>query len=371
MNNSLTWVEINAKNLLHNLAEFRKIIPSHVKIMAVVKANAYGHGIKEVGKVISSKVDWFGVNNLEEALILKEIGVQKPILILGYTPLSQLEEVAENGFRQVVYNQGTIIKSIKTLNVHLKVETGMNRQGIDKREILNFVKLAQRCPSVKIEGIYTHLADTEDETNQNFTRKQLATFKEIVNLLEENGFDIPLKHTANTAAAILFPEAYFDLIRLGIGMHGLWPAESVKEKAKRLGIKINLRPVLTWKTQVAQIKKVKKGETIGYGCAFKATKDSKIAVLAAGYFDGYTRKFFKCGEVLIGGKKASVVGRICMNMIMVDITEIPDVKLEQEVVLLGKQGKNEITAEDLAEKIGTNNYEIVTRINPLISRQVV
>lgn len=378
-NNNLTWLEISRDALLHNLAEFRKIISPDVKLLVVVKANAYGHGIKEVARVISQKADWFGVNNLEEAKTLKDAGVLKPILILGYTPLSQLPEVVKNNFRLVAYNRQTIDglgkiltrSKQKTVNIHLKLETGTNRQGIGSEEIVDFIKLVKCYPSIGIEGLYTHFADIEDSQNLEFAEKQLNKFKDVMVQLEKEEISIPLKHTTCTAATILLKDSHFNLVRLGIGLYGLWPSEKIRICARRLGLKINLKPVLTWKTRVAQIKKVKKRERVGYGGTFTTRRASLIVVLPVGYFDGYDRKLSNCGEVLISGKRASVTGRVCMNMMMVDVTRIKNVDLEEEVVLLGRQGREEITADEIAQKIGTINYEVVSRINPLPPRLIV
>jgi alanine racemase len=190
--------------------------------------------------------------------------------------------------------------------------------------------------------------------------------------LENHGLDVPIKHTACTAAAILFPQTLFSMVRVGIGLYGLWPSKETKISALQAGIALNeLEPVLTWKTRIAQIKTVKSGETIGYGCTDVATQDTRLAVLPVGYYDGYDRKLSSIGYVLIRGRRAPVMGRVCMNMIMVDVTNIPDVSLEDQVVLLGRQGGDSISAETLAGKIGTINYEVVARINPLIPRIVV
>lgn len=376
---NLNWVEINKKALLANIAGFRKIISPGVKIMAVVKAEAYGHGLNKTAEIISQSVDWFGVNNLDEALKLKKLGTKSPILILGCTPISRLNEVVVNDFRQVIYNRESIKYLFKCLRqtknkkvrIHLKVETGANRQGVGKEEIVDFVKLVKAHPGIEIEGIYTHFANVEDSQNLWYAQKQFSTFKHIITLSAQNGFYFPLKHAASTAATLLFPESHLDMIRLGIGLYGLWPSEAVRASTKRLGITLNLEPVLTWKTKVAQVKRVRSGEKIGYGCTFTAKRDLQIAVLPVGYFDGYDRKLSNRGEVLIRGLRAAVMGRICMNMFMVDITGIPGVVPEDEVVLLGRRGAEEVSAEEIAQRIGTINYEVISRINPQIPRIVI
>jgi len=371
----LSWVEIDKQALRMNALAFRKIIGPNVKFMAVVKGNAYGHGISEVAYVLKDEVDWFGVNNLEEALVLKNLGIKKPILILGYTPRQFLLEVVKNGFRQVVYDAETAIQLFKLLNykpkIHLKIETGTNRQGIEGEELSEIVKILVKNPNIEIEGAYTHFANVEESKTFSFPRRQIEKFEKEIKNLEKNGLKIPVKHIACTAATMLLPQSYFNMVRVGIGLYGLWPSKLSKQLVRKMGSKFDLNPVLSWKSRVVQIKKVNKGETIGYGRSFKAKKELKIAVLPVGYYDGFDRHLSNIGRVLIRGQYASVVGRVMMNMTIVDITDIPNVKVEDEVVLIGRQEKNRVTVEELAEKVGTINYEIVTRINPSLPRIVV
>jgi alanine racemase len=373
-----TWVEINKNNLLHNLEQFRKLVGDGVKIMGVVKANAYGHGLAEVAGVISDKVDWLGVDSLREALKLREIGLKKPILVLGYTELADLKEAVKNNISLTVYNKETIEKLGKipihnpNLNpkIHIKIETGTARQGVLESEILDFVKFVKQFPSIEIQGLSTHYANIEDTTDSSFAMEQLATFSRVSEILKKEGVIAPLRHTACSAATILFPETRFELVRLGISMYGLWSSKETKAVAKNKNLELDLKPALIWKTIIAQIKNLPAGTSVGYGLSERTSRDSKIAILPIGYYDGYDRKLSNVGNVLIRGKRCKVLGRVCMNMIIVDVTDLPKVELEDEVVLLGRQGREEITAEDLAQKIGTINYEVVTRINPLISRSV-
>jgi alanine racemase len=365
-----TWVEINKKALQNNIGQFRRLIGAKSKLMAVVKANAYGHGLVEVAKIAVKKgADWLGVDSVDEAIKIRKAGTKAPILIMGYTLFLRLKDVVKYDFRQVIYNKETIEK-LKRGRVHLKVETGTSRQGLEKEGLLELAKFIKKFPQIEIEGIYTHYANIEDTTDHSYAQEQLKRFKEAVNLLEKNGIRVPIKHTACSAAIILFPETYFDMVRLGISMYGLWPSRETFVSAQEKKRKIKLEPILTWKTKIAQIKNIKAGTPISYGLTEKISQDSKIAILPVGYFDGYDRKLSGVGNVLIGGKRCKILGRVCMNMIMVDVSHIPDIKLEDEVVLLGKQGKEQITAEELAQKIGTINYEVVTRINPLIPRIV-
>ena len=366
-----TWVEVNKKALQGNIRQFKDLIGEKVKLMAVVKANAYGHGLNEMARIaVELGVPWLGVDSIDEAIGLRKAGIKTPILILGYTLLSRLEDVVKYDLRQVVYNKETIEK-LQQGKVHLKIETGTSRQGIEKEELLELAKLIKKHPQIEIEGIYTHYANIEDTTDHSYAQQQLQRFKDAVELLEKNGVKIPIKHTACSAAVILFPETYFDMVRLGISMYGLWPSKETFVSAQEKDRKIKIEPALTWKTKVAQIKKIKAGTPISYGLTEKASSDSKIAVLPIGYWDGYDRKLSGIANVLIKGKRCKVLGRVCMNMIMVDVSHLSDVKLEDEVVLLGKQGSEEITADELAQKIGTINYEVVTRINPLIPRIVI
>lgn len=378
MSSSLTSVEISKKALIHNLQQFQKRTGERVKIMAVVKANAYGHGLGEVAQIVKNKVAWFGVNSLEEGTDLRNLGINLPILVLGYIPLTKIGEAVRRDLSFVVYHREVIKKADqeakkwgKIAKIHLKIETGTNRQGIGISEILPLAQFCLKQKNIVLEGISTHYANIEDTLDPVFAMGQLATFQQAINLLEKEKIKIPVKHTACTAATLLFRETYFDLVRVGLGLYGLWPSPETKISAQEKGIKINLKPVLTWKTKVAQVKSVAKGETIGYGRTYRTTRLSKIVILPVGYWDGYDRKLSNSGQVLIRGQLAPVVGRVCMNMIMAEVTDIPAVKAEDEAVLVGKQGKNEIKAEEMAQKAGTINYEIVTRINPLLPRKVV
>jgi alanine racemase len=374
-----SWVEINKKVLQHNIEQFQKLIGDKIELVAIVKANAYGHGLVEIAKIaVSSRVNWLGVDSIDEALKLRKAGIDAPILILGYTLLSKLKEVIKYDLRQVVYNKETIVelakqatKQKKKIKIHLKVETGTLRQGLKKEELLELARFIKKHSQIQIEGIYTHYANIEDTTDYDFAQLQLKRFKQAVDLLEKNDIKVPIKHTACSAAIILFPETYFNMVRLGISMYGLWPSKETFVSAQEKNQRINLEPILTWKTRIAQIKNIKAGDPVGYGLTERVSRDSKIAVLPVGYWDGYDRKLSGVGNVLIKGKRCKLLGRVCMNMVVVDVTDVIDAKLEDEVIILGKRGKEEITVEEIAQKIGTINYEVVTRINPLIPRIIV
>lgn len=380
ISSSVSWVEIDSGALRHNVDQFRNLIGRERILCGVVKSNAYGHGILEVSNLLLSfGVDWLGVNSIEEGKLLRKNGIKLPVIILGYVPLNQLKEVVEYGFRIVVYNFETLKvlgeisdSAQKEVFLHIKLETGTHRQGIYPEKVFEFIDELNKFKFLRLEGISTHFANIEDTTDHSYAEQQLGIFKKSVEILEGNGIKIPIKHTACTAATILFPETYFDMVRVGIGLYGLWPSrETLLSSMINGNPPLELKPVLTWKTRVAQIKDVKKGSFIGYGCTYKTGRNSKIAVLPVGYNEGYDRKLSNISYVLIKGHRAPVRGRVAMNMIMVDVTDIEDVKLEDEVVLIGSQGKERISAEYLASLCGTINYEIVTRINPLIPRIIV
>jgi alanine racemase len=375
----LNWVEISKKNLLNNITIIRNIIGKEKKLMAVVKSNAYGHGLREVSSIaLDGPVDWFGVNSIEEGIFLREEKINRPILILGYVPLKDLKEAVEHNLRLTVYNVETIRelsrvckKLKKEAFIHIKIETGTNRQGVNGEELKKVLRSINSDPYVKLEGTSTHFANIEDTTDHSYAQLQLDKFNETMKV-HFGSDDTLIKHTACTAAILLFKETYFEMVRAGIGMYGLWPSKQTKVsysmKDKELP---TLNPVLTWKSKIVQIKSVPEGSFISYGCTYKTTRESKIAVLPVGYYDGYLRAFSNVSHVLVKGKRAPVRGRVCMNITLVDVTDIPEVKLEDDVVLLGKQGNEEITVDYLAGLAGTINYEIVTHINPSLQRKIV
>lgn len=376
----LQWVEIDRAALEHNIQQFRHLIGDSRKMTVVVKSNAYGHGLLGVSCLATEfGADWLGVNSLEEARALREGGIDLPIILLGYVPLTDLKEAVATDLRLTVYNTETVEELAKITFalkkdafLHIKTETGVYRQGIKGAGLLPFVKRIRKYPYLKIEGLSMHFANIEDTTDHSYAQRQLEKFIEYVDLLGQNGINIPVKHVACSAAAILFPETFFDMVRVGIGIYGLWPSkETYLSCIQDEREPVNIKPVLTWKTRVVQIKDVPDGAFIGYGCTYKTTRPTKLAVLPVGFYDGYDRHLSNASYVLISGKRAPLRGRVAMNFIIVDVTDISDIRLEDEVVLLGNQGQERISAEQLASLCGTINYEIVTRINPKIPRVVV
>jgi len=375
---SLSWLEIDRNNLLHNLNIIRKKTSKKVKICAVVKANAYGHGYDTITEILKNQdIDFYAVHSFEEAVILSELKVIPQIFIVGYVPLKQLRQAVEYGFHLIVYNIETIkkLKSLKTSHpakIHLKLETGTNRQGITASDLPQFLKLIKNDKKIELIGAATHYANIEDTTDHSYADYQLATYREMISRIEKTGFKLKIKHTASSAASLLFSKTHFDMIRYGISLYGLWPSKETYVSYRLAGGKNNLlKPALTWKTKITQIKKVPKGSFIGYGCTYRTTTNSRIAVLPIGYFDGYDRNISNLGYVLIRGQRAPVRGRVCMDIIMVDTTNITGVRLEDEVVLLGHQGDEVITTEQMAGWAQTINYEIISRISPLLPRIIV
>jgi len=371
----LTWIEISKSALIHNLKIFRDLIGDDVILAPAVKANAYGHGLVECARVLSENgADYLCVDAIYEAVAIRKATIKTPLLILGHTPLSQLEDATKLNCDLVVYNKETIQRLSKInrpVNLHLKIETGTNRQGIAIEELDSLLSLIKHHSHLKLMGTSTHFANIEDRINHQYALRQLEIFNEAIALMEMNGCAPLYRHCANTAATILLPEARFNFVRTGIGNYGLWPSVKTKKAVKHSGMNIALQPVLTWKTIVAQVKKVKKGALVGYGCTHEMPHAGHIVVLPVGYYDGYVRAMGNKGYVLIRGKKAPVIGRICMNMFMADVSAIPKVKPEDEVVLLGTQGDEKITAEQMAKWTKTINYEVPTRINERIPRVVI
>lgn len=374
------WVEIDRCALVHNVAEFRRLIGARRKMLAIVKANAYGHGLLEAAKIIrEAGADWLGVNSLEEGVALREAGHTSPILILGYVPLDGAAEAVVRDLRLVVYNEETVAKLSEASRklgrpayLHFKLETGTNRQGIPPERIAGFISRARRRSGVVAEGISSHFANIEDTTDHRYPRRQLEIYRSAVEALGKRGIRVPLRHMSCTAAVILFPETWFNLVRVGIGLYGLWPSkETYLSCLEKRRDPLSLRPVLSWKARIAQIKKVPKDALVGYGGTYKTTRPTTLAVVPVGYYDGYARSLSNSSYVLVKGRRAALRGRVAMNFLTADVTDIPGVGLEEEVTLIGRDGAEEISTDNLAVLGGTISYEVLARINPLIPRIVV
>lgn len=380
MAHRLTWCEVSRDALASNIKEFRRLVGPKCRLAPVVKANAYGHGLELASQVFAEAgADALCVNDLWEAARLRRAGLTVPIIVLGRVTPEQAEEAVSLAVELVVYDceladalnkAGTAVR--QTAQVHLKVETGTNRQGMKLKELIRLADHLRSLRHIEVVGLSTHFADIEDTTDHTFARSQLSSFNEACKALHEAGLSPRYLNVANSAATILWPEAHFDMVRIGIAAYGMWPSrETLVAAALTNRDRVELRPALTWKTRIAQIKQVSAGEYVGYGRTWRAGRDSRIAVLPVGYYDGYDRRLSQTAHVLINGKRAQVRGRVCMNMVMVDVTDIPEAYVGMEVVLLGRSGDERLSAEQLALWIGTINYEVTTRIAESVPRVLV
>jgi alanine racemase len=375
----LNWVEVDGDAIQSNVRQFQERLAEGTRLGAVVKSNAYGHGMLQVAELVrTTGVRWLCVNNLDEAVALREAGHQGPVLVMGYIPLEDLPAVVEHGVRPVVYNAETLarLETLATAEspvpVHLKIETGTHRQGIAEGDVVRLAGNVADSRVLRLEGISTHFANIEDSTDHTFAESQIATFDRIGETLRRAGIDVPMHHAACSAATLLFTRTHLDLVRVGISLYGLWPSKETYVSCLEQGKPaLDLRPALTWKTRIAQVKTVDEGSFIGYGCTHRVTRPSRIAVLPVGYYEGYDRGLSGVAHVLVRGRRAPIRGRVCMNMCMIDVTDVPGVGLQDEVVLLGRQGEEAVRAEQLAEWCGTIAYEIVARIHPSLPRVVV
>ncbi len=360
---------VDNEAIVHNIEVVRGLLGG-AEIMAMIKADAYAHGSTELARVFTGAgVKWLGVATAEEGQIIRESGVVCPMLIVGYTPEESVDAAIESELTQTVFSLETArmidihaAKQNKTADIHIKIDTGMGRLGFydteeAAREILEIAKLK----NVHIGGIYTHLANS-DEQNDGFTRGQAERFISFTDKLKDLGLKIPLRHISNSAAVVNYPELNMDLVRAGGILYGLSP--SIDDDWLRLGLK----PALEWRSYVCYVKTVEAGTTIGYGRRFKAEKPMRIATIPIGYGDGYNRLLSNRGVVLINGEYAPVVGNICMDQFMVDVSHIPNVGLGDEVILIGTQGDKTISASDIAKQIGTISYEVVCAISKRVHR---
>lgn len=368
------WAEISLDNIAHNIREIRRITGKSAEIMGVVKADAYGHGVMEVAKtLLENGASRFAVSMLDEAIQLRRAGIEVPILILGYTDPRRANEIIENDVTQSVFSHDLAqalsdeaVRQGKKVKIHIKIDTGMSRIGFlpGYNAVKNVVEIS-RLPNIIIEGLFTHFA-TADEKNREYTYTQFERFMSICCELQRIGIHIPVKHCANSAAIIEYPEMHLDMVRPGIILYGMYPSDDVNKA------KIDLKPAMTLKANVIMVKEVEKNTSISYGRIFTTGRTSKIATIPIGYADGFNRMLSNKGKVLINGEFAPVVGRICMDQCMVDITDIgSNVEVGDEVVLIGAQGQNNITAEDVAQTIGMINYELVCIVGKRIPRAFV
>jgi alanine racemase len=361
---------INLDAICHNMIETRKIINNDTKLMAIVKADAYGHGVIPVVRELDQiGIDAYGIAIIEEGIEIRNAGITKPILILGYTPSPMYEDLVKYDITQAVFKydmakeiSDTANKLNKTASIHIKLDTGMSRIGfsVSKESIRTILQIAD-LPRIQITGIFTHFA-CADEKDKASARMQLQKFNEFVKELEENGLSIPMKHVSNSAAIIDMPEANLGMVRSGISTYGMYPSEDVDKS------KLPLIPALELKSNIVFLKEVPSGVGVGYNSTFVTDRNTKIATIPVGYGDGYPRGLSSKGRVLINGHSAPIIGRVCMDQFMVDVTDIPNVNEGDEVTLVGRDQEEFISVEELASLASSFNYEFVCNIGKRIPR---
>lgn len=371
---SRVYARIDLDAIAYNMEQMKQRIDGHTQIMAVIKTDAYGHGAVQVAQMLE-KYDYiwgFAVATLDEAVVLRVEGIQKPILVLGCIFPDQYIEMLDNNIRMNVYTED-MAKEIanmarregKTAYIHIKLDTGMGRLGFSiTDESIEAIARINKLPNVRMEGVFTHFAKA-DEKDKTFTKKQIREFEYMTKMLKENGVTFEYEHCSNSAAIIDVPEAKFDIVRAGISTFGLYPSEEVDKEA------VHLKPALALKSHVAFVKEIEPGTPVSYGGTFVADKKMKIATIPVGYGDGYPRALSGVGHVLIRGKKAPILGRICMDQFMVDVTHIEDASFGDKVTLIGRDGNEYISVEMLGDLSGRFNYEFICDLGKRIPRVYV
>ncbi len=363
-----SFAKIDLSAIKSNFVALKECIPEGTKTMAIVKANAYGHGAVRVAKVLADMADYFAVADIQEALELRENGIKNPILILSYTSSYHYEELVDNGIISTVYSLNDALKLShiavemnKKALVHIAVDTGMNRIGLkDTEESADIIKRISGLSNIVIDGVFTHFAsaDCKDKT---FMHTQQQRFNKFIEALEKRGLNIPIKHCCNSAA-IIDSDCHYDMVRMGIALYGLYPSDEIMTE------KVELKPAMEVISRIIHIKDVEAGEGIGYGHAYVTPEKRRIATVCIGYADGYNRAFSNKGVVLVGGRRANVVGRVCMDQIMIDITGIDDASVGDRVVIMGEDKGGKITAEELGEMCGSFNYEMICTFMPRVNK---
>lgn len=367
-----TYVEVDLDAIVENMCNLKKHVAEHTKLVGVIKTDGYGHGSVPIARALEA-LDFmygFATATVEEAHALRLAGIQKPLLILGYAFPYCYEMLVEEEIRPTIFREDTISKLVeaarkigKKAKVHVKVDTGMSRIGISPdEEGLQFIKKLTAYPEIEIEGILTHFAKA-DEADKTNAYEQLALFQDFCKRVEaELGLQIPLKHCSNSAGIIELPEANMDLVRAGISLYGLRPSDEVSES------KVLRSPALSWYSTVVYCKTIHKGQSVSYGGTFTAEKDTRVATIPVGYGDGYPRSLSGKGYVLISGKRAPILGKVCMDQFMVDVTDIPEAQEGDRVTLIGKDGAEQISAEALGDLSGRFNYELICDIGKRVPR---
>ncbi|HIT72444.1 alanine racemase [Tyzzerella sp. An114] len=365
--------EIDLDAVAYNIRNIRERVNKNSKIMGIVKADAYGHGAVEVSKVLLyNGADWLGVAMIDEAIQLRQNNIMVPILILGYTLETKIDDVVRYDIIQTVFSydmaklvSDAAVKQNKIAKIHIKVDTGMGRIGFMPDEnIGEEVLKISKLPNIEINGIFTHFS-TSDETDKSFTRLQIERFKYAIDEIEKRGINLPVKHCANSAAIMDLEDLGFNMVRAGVILYGMYPSDDVKKE------NLSLKPVMSIKTHISYVKNVGVGVPLSYGRTYYTDKESVIATVPVGYADGYIRRMQKGGRVIVNGHYAPIVGRVCMDQFMIDVTDIPDVKPGDDVILMGSDGNISITADEIAKVLDTINYEVVCMIGKRVPREYI
>ena len=374
----LTTVEISKMALKHNIHQLKAILPPEFTFIAVIKANAYGHEMSGVAEAIKGEVSYMAVSTIEDGLALRESGIDQNLLIMGnvdYRDKSLLLEAVEKELELSVFNlemldalQVAAAETDRTARIHIKVDTGMRRFGVLESEALEFIGAAHRTPAITVQGVFSHLGMADEESG--YTAVQESRFRTLQDQLSERGISIPLHHLYNSPGSMR-ENLLGNACRIGISLYGLYPSKYCRVQMEARIPEFSLRPVLTWKTRIVQVNRVPGGSLVSYGGIYRTKGEETLAILPTGHFDGYDRGLSNKADVLVRGKRCPVVGRVCMNQTVINVSGVPGARVGDEVVLLGKGGEEEITAEELADKIDTVVYEVVTRINPLLPRVFV
>lgn len=375
------WVEVDLERIRHNLRTVAGLV-GPARVLPVVKAEAYGHGLVQVGLAVAGEsACWgLGVVTVEEGVRLRDAGVGKPIVVLGPSLEFEWEDALKRDISLAVY-EPSMARDLSRLalrlelpvKVHVKVDTGLGRLALPAADAVPFIREVASLPGVVFEGLYSHFSDAEG-LDQSYTLLQVTRYRQL--LADLGDLQPQVRHIAGSAAGILLPETRYDFVRLGISLYGMWAADETRAlMLSREGRSLLtdsfeevLQPALSFKTVVAQVKPLPAGALVGYGCTYETKRETRAAILPVGYAEGYDRHLSNLGEVVVRGRRARVLGRICMNMTTVDVTDIPDVEAGDEVALIGCQGTACVRAEELARKIGSIHYEVVTRIPPSIPR---
>ncbi|MDR4508545.1 MAG: alanine racemase [Candidatus Brocadiaceae bacterium] len=363
-----TWVEINLDALRHNVLTIRKLIGPHIKIMGIVKADAYGHGDYEVSRVLlDAGVEMLGIAILEEGLRLRTKGITAPLILLGGLFEEEIKDAIHYGITPTVYDMKSaelIAKRAldfqKKVKIHIYVDTGMGSIGVQHNKSVAFVAKVMDMKSLLTEGIYTHFSSS-DEKDRSYTSLQMKRFFAVLAELGAKKLTIPLKHVANSGAILGYPESSFTMVRPGLSLYGLYPSEEVERSIK-------LKPVMSFKSRVMHVKNMEPGDLVGYGRSYRIHKPTRVATLPLGYDDGYNRLLSNQGEVLVRGRRASIIGKICMDQCFVDVTHIQDILIGDEVVLYGTQEQETISIETVAKQLCTIPYEITCNIGKRVPR---